>query len=122
MLASMGTGVWFGASFDTYKRFSGGSKRSFTQVINDILFCILQALVFFYVLFIVNYGEIRFYLFLALLLGYAFYRALLESLYLKILERFITMIRNAFYFSVRLVKVFIINPLNWLLKLLLTLS
>lgn len=119
MLASACTGIWFGASFDTYKRFTKGySKARFIQFVNDLLFWLLQALIFFYVLFIVNYGEIRFYFFLALLLGYATYRALLESLYNRTLETVITVVDKTVHFFVKFIKVLLINPTISLLKLL----
>ncbi|MDQ0257871.1 spore cortex biosynthesis protein YabQ [Evansella vedderi] len=123
MLASVGTGLWFGASFDTYKRFVGGSKRfRWTLLINDILFWLLQALVFFYVLFQVNQGEIRFYLFLALILGYSIYRALLERIYLKILNWVIRFVKQTIHILVQTTKVLIINPIKWLLKVTVALS
>lgn len=122
MLASAGTGIWFGASFDTYKRFTRSSKRfRWTKVLNDLLFWILQALVFFYVLFIVNYGEIRFYFFLALLLGYATYRALLDRLYAQILEWVIKLLQITVHFFTTMIKVLVINPSIWLLKVLISL-
>lgn len=123
MLASIGTGIWFGASLDTYQRFLGKRRRfRWTQVINDILFFLIQSLVFFYVLFLVNLGEVRFYLLLALLLGYAAYRALFEGLYLKILERVITITKQLFYILQRIIMTLIVNPVKWLLKVLLTLG
>lgn len=123
MLASIGTGIWFGASLDTYQRFLGKRRRfRWTQIVNDILFFIIQSLVFFYVLFLVNFGEVRFYLLLALVLGYAAYRALFEGLYLRILERVITITKQIFHISQRIIMTLIVNPVKWLLKVLLTLG
>ncbi|UCZ53318.1 spore cortex biosynthesis protein YabQ [Bacillus shivajii] len=123
MLASVGAGIWLGASFDTYKRLAG--KKIFfrwTLIVNDLLFWILQAIIFFYILLTVNEGEVRFYLFIALLLGYSIYRAMLENIYRNMLEWMISFTIGVFRFTTRLVKVLIINPIKWLLNVVLTLG
>ncbi|WP_096186159.1 spore cortex biosynthesis protein YabQ [Evansella halocellulosilytica] len=123
MLASVGAGIWLGLSFDTYKRLAGKNKRfRWMLIVNDVLFWLLQAVIFFYILLNVNEGEVRFYLLLALLLGYSIYRAILEKLYLRILESVIYMTVQFFRFLFRLTQVLIINPTKWLLKLVLTLG
>lgn len=123
MLASAATGLWLGASFDTYRRFTGSSRRfRWSLVFNDIFFWLLQGLIFFYVLLKVNEGEVRFYLFLALLLGYSVYRSLFENIYLKILEQAIRIISGTYRLIVKTILVLFINPLKWLLKVLLALS
>ena len=72
MLAMIGMGIFFGAGLDTYNRFLKRSKRkSWLVFINDILFWILQGLFIFFVLFRVNQGELRIYIFIALLCGFA---------------------------------------------------
>lgn len=123
MLASAATGLWLGASFDTYRRFTGSSGRfRWSLVFNDIFFWPPQGLVFFYVLLKVNEGEVRFYLFLALLLGYSVYRSLFEKMYMKILEHAIRIISGTYRLIVKTILVLFINPLKWLLKVLLALS
>ncbi|MDG5789991.1 spore cortex biosynthesis protein YabQ [Evansella sp. AB-P1] len=123
MLASVGVGIWFGASFDTYKRFIGSPQRfRWTLLVNDILFWLVQALIFFYVLLQVNQGEVRFYLFLAVLLGYSIYRSLFEKIYLRILEWMIHFTVKTYNIIANAIKVLVINPIKWLLKVLLSLS
>ncbi|SDZ66357.1 spore cortex biosynthesis protein YabQ [Evansella caseinilytica] len=123
MLASAGTGIWLGASFDTYKRFLGSPKRfRWTFVINDVLFWILQGLIFFYVLLQVNNGDVRFYLILSLILGYSIYRALFEKLFLQLLEWLIGFCKGTYRMISRTIKVLIITPIKWLLQLVLSLS
>ncbi|WP_371931952.1 spore cortex biosynthesis protein YabQ [Mesobacillus subterraneus] len=88
MLAMIWMGTLFGASLDTHNRFLKRSKRkSWIVFINDILFWVFQGLSIFYVLFSVNMGELRFYIFLALLCGFAAYQSLFKNMYLKVLER-----------------------------------
>ncbi|MRX72965.1 spore cortex biosynthesis protein YabQ [Bacillus lacus] len=87
MLAMIGMGSWLGAALDMYGRFLQRPKRARWFVfLNDIMFWVLQGLAFFYVLLLVNEGELRIYLFLAILCGYAAYRSLIQTLFLKILD------------------------------------
>ena len=66
MLAMIGMGIFFGAGLDTYNRFLKRRKRkSWLVFINDVLFWILQGLFIFFILFRVNQGELRFYIFIA---------------------------------------------------------
>jgi putative effector of murein hydrolase LrgA (UPF0299 family) len=46
----------------------------------------IQAVIIFYTLFLVNNGELRFYIFLALICGFAAYQALFKGVYLYFLE------------------------------------
>ncbi len=85
MLSMIGMGSLFGAMLDTYQRFLKRPKRkSLIVFINDLFFWIIQALLIFYTLFQVNNGELRFYIFLALLCGFAAYQSLFKRLIFKI--------------------------------------
>ncbi|AIM16618.1 spore cortex biosynthesis protein YabQ [Neobacillus sedimentimangrovi] len=87
MLSMVGIGSLFGALFDTYQRFLKRPKRkAWIVFLNDLLFWVIQALIIFYALFLVNNGEIRFYIFLALLCGFAAYQSLFKNFYLRFLE------------------------------------
>lgn len=94
LLAMIGMGSLFGAMLDTYQRFlQRGRRKRWLVFLNDILFWLIQALLIFYVLFLVNYGEIRFYLILALICGFAAYQSLFKGLYLKGLEGLIRFVK-----------------------------
>src|SRR6516165_4054961 len=87
MLSMVGMGSAFGAMFDTYQRFLNRPQRKYWIVfVNDVLFWILQAILIFYTLFLVNNGELRFYIFVALLCGFAAYQSLFKRIYLRFLE------------------------------------
>lgn len=119
LLSSIFMGIGVGASLDTYERILG--KRTFFQwirVVNDFLFWIVQALLYFGLLLYMNEGDVRLYLLLAVVLGYAMYRALLESSYRKILNVLLRIIHHVVYFLVRFTHVFLLNPSKGLLKLL----
>jgi spore cortex biosynthesis protein YabQ len=113
MLAMIGMGSLFGASLDTHNRFLKRSKRkSWIVFINDILFWFFQGLSIFYVLFSVNMGELRFYIFLALLCGFAAYQSLFKKIYLKLLERTISITISIYLFSVKAVRLIVVRPLQ----------
>lgn len=111
MLAMVGMGSYFGAALDTYSRLFNRSKRNvIVRGINDILFWIVQALITFYILYLVNNGEIRFYIFLALLCGFAFYQSLLKNLYNRLLEWLIQLLVRIYRLGVKLFSNVIIKP------------
>ncbi len=115
MLAMIGMGSMFGAALDTYNRFLNRTKRKRWLVfLNDILFWILQALFIFYILFIVNFGEVRFYIFLALLCGFAAYQSLLKGIYLQFLDWIIRTAISVYLFFVKVFKNMIFSPIKWL--------
>ena len=112
MLTMIGMGSFFGAALDTYHRFLHRSKRQkFIVFVNDSLFGLLQGLIIFYVLFVVNEGELRFYIFIALFCGFAAYQSLLKGSYLKILEVVITTVISIWNFLVKLFELLVYKPL-----------
>ncbi|MFL8938701.1 spore cortex biosynthesis protein YabQ [Rossellomorea oryzaecorticis] len=122
MLSMIGMGALFGASLDTYNRFLNRSQRKRWLVfLNDLLFWIYQALAIFYILFSVNYGELRFYIFIALLCGFAGYQALLKQAYLRLLEKLILFVISLYNFFVSMVKKLVYSPIKWIVVLLITL-
>ncbi|KGA96078.1 hypothetical protein AJ85_00830 [Alkalihalobacillus alcalophilus ATCC 27647 = CGMCC 1.3604] len=119
MLSMFAFGLWAGASIDTYRRFSKErSSFHWLTALNDLVFWLLQGFVLFYVLLQVNNGEIRFYVFLAILCGYAAYQALCRQLYLKILEWLIQAFIAIYKFMTKLLTILLINPIKYVLKLL----
>jgi spore cortex biosynthesis protein YabQ len=121
MLAMIGMGSFFGAALDTYNRFLQRSRRKKWFVfINDVLFWLLQALIIFYVLFLVNKGEVRFYIFIALLCGFAAYQSLIKQLYLRLLELAISIFVSTYKFFVKTVQMIFIRPLQSLFLLIIS--
>lgn len=117
MIAMIVMGGWLGAALDTYGRFLKRPKRaSWVLFINDILFWIVQALLFFYVLLHVNEGQLRFYIILAVLCGYAAYQSLFKNLYLKVLDFMIKASVWTYMFFYRLVIILIVRPIKMLIQ------
>jgi len=120
MLSMIAMGGFFGASLDTYQRFlKRESRKKLIVFINDILFWIIHGLIAFYILFLVNYGELRFYLILALLCGFSAYQALLKKFYLKVLESVIHFTKATVRFMRNLFITLIYTPIKWLVLFLL---
>jgi spore cortex biosynthesis protein YabQ len=122
MLSMIGMGVLFGATLDTYNRFLNRSQRKRWLVfLNDLLFWVFQALAIFYILFSVNFGELRFYIFIALLCGFAGYQALLKQSFIHLLEKLIHFFISLYNLLVSMVKKLVYSPIRWLVVLLITL-
>ncbi|AYA74054.1 spore cortex biosynthesis protein YabQ [Bacillus sp. Y1] len=116
MISMAAMGSYLGAAIDTYNRFLFRSKRkSWLVFLNDIFFWILQGLIFFYVLFVINQGELRFYIFLAILCGFAAYQSLLKRGYARVLEIIITMIISIYRYAVKIFLMLIYRPIVSLL-------
>ncbi|MBS4175762.1 spore cortex biosynthesis protein YabQ [Bacillus sp. FJAT-49736] len=123
MLAMIAMGSIFGASLDTYNRFlQRGKRKRWIVFVNDVMFWIIQGLAIFYILFLVNYGEIRFYIFIALVCGFAAYQALMKNIYLNLLEILINTIIAIYQFLVKLFMSLIYNPIKWIILALITIS
>jgi spore cortex biosynthesis protein YabQ len=123
MLAMIGMGSVFGAALDTYNRFLKRTKRkSWIIFINDILFWLLQGLAIFYILFLVNKGELRFYIFVALLCGFAAYQSLFKKMYLRVLEISIRMAISIYRFLVKAFTLVIYKPFQGLITALIAIT
>jgi spore cortex biosynthesis protein YabQ len=119
-LAMIAMGVEIGAALDTYKRFIE-KQKSIILFINDFLFWVCQGLLIFLVLLNVNEGDLRIFVFIALLCGYAMYQSLFKNIYLKLLERLISIGITTYRFLRKLINGLIIRPIIWLLQLVLAL-
>lgn len=112
-------GLWLGAAIDTYGRFRL-RRHSFDikTALLDGLFWFIQACIVFYVLFKTNQGEVRIYVFLALLCGFAGYQALFQGVYNQLLDALIRMVQALFQVIVWLIKVLFYYPIKWILHFL----
>jgi spore cortex biosynthesis protein YabQ len=118
MLSMVGMGSLFGAMFDTYQRFLNRPKRKqWIVFFNDLLFWIIQALIIFYSLFLVNNGELRFYIFIALLCGFAAYQSILKGVYLWFLELFISTVISIYKFLKNTLRMLVVKPVVGLIQL-----
>ncbi|MBM7650293.1 spore cortex biosynthesis protein YabQ [Bacillus ectoiniformans] len=113
MISMIALGCVFGALLDTYRRFWKRSVRSrWMTFIWDIFFWCLYGGLLFYCLYHVNNGEIRFYLFIALLCGFSAYQALFKKLYENLLETIILFFVKIFLLIKKLIHIFIVWPIR----------
>jgi len=121
MLSMIGMGSLFGVMFDTYQRFlDRPNRKSWIIFINDLLFWVSQALIIFYILFLVNNGELRFYIFVALLCGFAAYQSLFKGIYLKLLEVTIRSVIALYQFFKKAFHLLIYKPVVGIIQLLIS--
>lgn len=115
MIVMVLSGLYLGLIQDTFRRFALYWKnRKAANYLFEISFWILQTLIIFYVLFLVNSGELRLYFILAFLLGFSAYQALFKTIYRRLLEVFIKLFKQFYSFFQRLVFIFIIVPVKWI--------
>jgi spore cortex biosynthesis protein YabQ len=118
MIAMASCGIFIGMAVDTFYRFHSRKKRTgFFHYANEILFWILQGIILFYILFLINKGEIRLYIWLAVLLGFLTYQTFLKEWYKRFLEKLIRFGIALFRFIRKLIELFIWKPAYWLFQL-----
>ncbi|GGM36624.1 spore cortex biosynthesis protein YabQ [Paraliobacillus quinghaiensis] len=106
-------------ALETFRRFEDYWKKNIIfNYMMEISFWLLQTLILFYLLFVVNNGEVRFYIFLAVLCGFAAYQSLFASYYCRLLERIITSFLALYHFVYQIIDTIIFTPLKWLIQLL----
>lgn len=107
-------GMYIGIANETFRRFTPLWKGSaFLRYSLEILFWLGQTWLVYYILYTINYGELRFYLFIAFFLGFSMYMALLEAIYTKILDFIIKLTKQLFNIFYRLC----IFPVIFLIKM-----
>src|SRR5699024_5655404 len=87
MLTMIAGGVYLGCAFETYRRLTRGLRKSWLFLyVLELGLWFIQTAVLFYMLFKVNGGELRIYVFLACLLGYSMYVVIFQKRHQQILE------------------------------------
>lgn len=115
-------GVYLGCMFDTLDRFSfhWKDRRIFAYLI-EISFWLMQSLLLFYLLLLVNQGEVRFSYLIAVFLGFMIYQRIVAQWYKRVLEVIIRIVTAFYRFFYRAVEVLIVYPLRWTFHVLLAL-
>lgn len=115
-------GFYLGIALETFRRFSSFWKNNvFLTYLFEITFWLSQTFILFYLLYRVNAGELRIYIFIACLLGFAIYHALAVNLYKRMLEQMIRVVSRLFSLLKNLLLILVINPLKWVIYILITL-
>ncbi len=91
-------GVLIGIIFDIFRILRKTIKTSdFVTYIEDFLFWIITSSILFYSIFTYNNGELRFFMFLAVILGFAVYLCTISSYLIKINVKIINTIKRILY-------------------------
>lgn len=119
MLAMVLGGFYLGVAHETHRRFSPYWKNKLVlSYVLELSFWLSHTFLLFFLLYQVNGGELRVYVFVACLLGFSIYQVFAVSLYRRLLERLIQFILYIARICRRIFKALVINPLKWVLYLL----
>lgn len=111
-------GFYLGMARDTFRRLSSyWNDRPFLPYLFEVTFWVTQTFILFYVLYRVNAGELRFFIFVACLLGFSMYQVIAATIYKKILEQMITMIAAVSRFCKKVTHLLVITPVKWVLNM-----
>lgn len=118
MLYLLLIGIYFGAAYETHQRISHlWRPRTFLVYCLEICFWIFHTAIFFYLLFVMNDGELRLYFFLTCLLGLSIYQVFFSTLYQKVLEYILQGLKKSFSGFKRLIEIFLITPIRWIFRM-----
>ncbi|WP_100332743.1 spore cortex biosynthesis protein YabQ [Bacillus xiapuensis] len=122
LLSMIVMGILFGALLDTYQRFLNRPVRSrWIAFICDVIFWCAYGGLLFYCLYAINYGEVRFYIFLAVFCGFSAYQALFKSIYVKVLNGLILLFIRLFQLIRKSIALLVVMPiavmLRWIIAL-----
>ncbi|QQK78547.1 spore cortex biosynthesis protein YabQ [Salicibibacter cibi] len=115
--AMMMTGAVIAAQLDVYHRcLPRKAKKKWPQALFDLLFWVVQAILVFYVLFQMNLGDLRIYVFLSILLGFLIYWQTVRPLFLRVLEVLIRIVETIYSMILKIFYLFLWTPVVWLYK------
>ncbi|KAB8126504.1 spore cortex biosynthesis protein YabQ [Gracilibacillus oryzae] len=118
MFTMIAFGVYIGIAYVTFKRLElWWANLIFLRYLCELFFWVVQAAFLFFVLYIINEGIVRFYILLALLCGYAMFKALFEHFYRKALEVILEYVTSFVRFIVRCIKLLLVNPVVWIISI-----
>lgn len=113
-------GYVLGISMTTFRRFTPYWRRNnFLVYFMEISFWVTQTFLLFYILYRINAGELRVYVFIACFLGFSIYQVTTAKLYKRLLEQIIRALLVIYRFCRAIVQALIITPIRWILYALL---
>lgn len=114
LILMIGMGVLLGVYVDTYRLLVRVKlKTKWIKYGYDFLLWMIYGICLFYALYWVNEGTLRIHVFLAVLCGYAMYRALFEVLYIRLMYFLYRLISNLVHFSRKFLKNVVVRPIQW---------
>ena len=114
LIFMIGMGVLLGICVDTYRLLVRVKlKTKWIKSVYDFFFWVAYGLGLFYTLYWINEGILRIHVFLAVFCGYAMYRALFETLYIRLMYFLYRLFSYIIDFSRKFLKNVMIRPIRW---------
>lgn len=111
MAAMMGCGAALGLFYDAYRVVSGEFRfpRWLTPPL-DLIYWLIGTLAVFRVLYVSNGGEVRIYVFLALMIGVCFYFGLLSGAFVRVIRWTIRLVKRLVALLLRILDLLLVRP------------
>jgi len=110
-------GIYLGIALETFRRFSPiWRNNKFLVYCLEVCFWLIQTIVLFYILYRVNNGELRVYVFIACFLGFSIYQVLFVTLYKQLLEHMISLFLALYRFCKKVIQALLISPIIWVIS------
>lgn len=113
-------GSVLGAVFDTYRVVAGQVRlhRRLVPLI-DLMYWIAATVLVFRVLYYANYGDVRVYVFLGILLGLSLYYALISPWLIRLVKLVLRGLEALARFGIRMFRLLVVRPFLLLYRILL---
>lgn len=119
MITMITGGFYLGMAHETFRYFSPyWRKKVILTYVLELSFWLSHTFLLFYLLYRVNGGEIRLYVFIACLFGFSIYQGLMVNLYKRLLERLIRVVTSIARALKKIFVILVIKPLKGVLYLL----
>ncbi|WP_240421487.1 spore cortex biosynthesis protein YabQ [Paenibacillus periandrae] len=119
--ATMGTmllgGLSLGGLFDLYRVLAHHLRATrYAYYVLDLVFWIIGTLLIFKLLYDINWGQVRMFIFIGLLAGVVIYFWLFSGILIKCLQFLIRMVKIVIHWVVQLVNILLIRPVVLLFR------
>src|SRR5699024_3811695 len=99
MMSMVAGGFYLGIMLDTFRRLTRSWTSHFiVTTIVEVCFWLIQTFILFYILFLVNGGELRAYVFIACLFGFSAYQLVGKRWYMNLLYCILSVVSASFSF------------------------
>lgn len=111
-------GVYLGFATETFRRVSIHWKnQKIVTYFLEISYWMIQTCLLFFVLYQVNDGELRVYVFLACILGFSIYVVIFKEIYKRFLEWTFNVILTIVKGIIKVIDTLILRPVKWMIQL-----
>jgi spore cortex biosynthesis protein YabQ len=110
-------GLSLGGLYDLYKVLAGQLRAPrYAYYLLDLFFWLIGTLLVFRLLYVSNLGEVRFFIFLGLLVGIAGYFMLFSRTVIRLIIWIIAVVRSLIRIGKKMIDLFIVMPIVWLYR------